>query len=125
MGIIIIRTNLRLFLIILLFSCSSNYYMQHDNFQGIYKSRPTKNEYYYILQLNSDSTFNLRIIGNYSHKTCKGTWSYKRNRGIVLKCYKYGLMETFSPAFIDKREHMVKVVNDRKLKINGIIIYKE
>jgi len=80
-------------------------------------------DFRYELILKKNNEFILSIHGHYN-PTCTGSWMRKKD-SIILKCSEVkDLTEVLSSGYMDKRNHIVKIVNKNKLLLNNKVVLK-
>ena len=76
-------------------------------------------DFTYSLQINSDSTFELRKHYYETPGRCKGKWRFLNNNLLELSCFDGDLAERLTRGYMSKRIDTVAVSRNR-ITLNGI-----
>lgn len=101
-------------------SCKSLsvYYDMHGEFRSVGK------DYSYSLIMNEDSTFILKQQNLDVVEMCQGKWCYIAKDTILINCDTANTMEVLSSGYIIEREKKIIVINDKKIRIDQMILKK-
>lgn len=101
-------------ILFLLFGCSSPKRLSFDTLYSRSGDR-----YFVNLELRTDSTFTLTKAYIEWSKKCNGTWTYLGNDKYKLLCNKEEVFAQISSGYLEPREHIISILNNRKIKIEG------
>ena len=96
----------------LLIGCSSSKELRFDKSYGRSGDR-----YFVNLELRPDSTFTLTKAYVEWPKKCVGSWSYLGSNQYKLKCDKEEPFAQITTGYMQQREHIITVLNNRKVRI--------
>lgn len=98
--------------LVLFISCSSSKVLRFD------KPYSRSGDRYFVnLELRSDSTFTLTKAYVEWPKKCLGKWSYLGNNRYKLVCNQLDPIEQITSNYLEPREHIITVLNNRKVRI--------
>jgi len=82
-------------------------------------------DYKWGLLLNGDSTFVLRFQGFEVDSWCRGVCQYKSNSAYLLRCkVSTEPFEELGSGYMQVKEHEVKILNKKKVSMDGIVLKK-
>lgn len=107
-----------LFIIVFSTSCKTSNY----SLVGSYERKGK--DFTYLLILRKDSTFIYSEQYQPYLSRCDGKWSSKGNDSLMLECYDVHSLAKFSVGYMGQRDHKIKVLNKRKLKMGKFVLKK-
>lgn len=80
----------------------------------------------YTLELNTDSTFLLRLNTAGGKPQCEGKWKIVNSKSIFLKCNEIGdITETLTNGYMSQREHKMKIISKNKIKYKDVVLKRK
>ena len=112
----------------LFFSCGSTKIVTHKNIEGCYHAIVKKYGFTtsYTLVLNNDNTFSFDIKVQDGNPKCKGNWiAMDNDKFLMLECEQSSIFEELTNSYMNKRDHIMQVINKNKLKYKDIILRRK
>ncbi len=104
--------------IIIILSCNVT-----KNIGGVYNA--SGRNFNHTLILNNDGTFMLNKRYFEADAKCHGKWTYLSKDSILLKCDSDTIPETIAGGYISNREQKILVLNNKKIKLQNVILRKK
>ncbi|MDB4334844.1 hypothetical protein OAA06_00645 [bacterium] len=80
----------------------------------------------YTLELNTDSTFLLRLNTAGGKPQCEGKWEIVDCNFIFLKCNEItDVTETLTNGYMSQREHKVEIISKNKIKYKDVLLKRK
>lgn len=123
------KNNILLVLCAFCVSCSTNKNICHNNLTGKFYGKIegfSKGTYdQYNLELKQDSLFYFNIKIHDASPRCEGVWSLS-NDTLLLRCSNVEtITDMLSSGYMNKREHKLKIINNKKLKYEDVVLKRK
>lgn len=120
----VIKHIILTFYIVLFTSCKSTSLIS-DSIEGTYFKKGEDYEFTLIFKENQTFEFN-KIFISHSQSSCNGKWSKGEDNTLLLKCDDIkNPSETLSSRYMNKREHIIKVINKDSIELEEGVILKK